>query len=476
MPSTKLIVFELNEVPYKVIEDFANTNPNSQWSKVMKKGARFNVMNDDSGHLHPKISWQTFHRGVIDKVHKIFEFNQNEPETFERYPTFIDILRKQGVKVGCGASIGSYPIPKSMDNIDFYLPDVFSPSCEAYPAYLEPFQRFNTNASQASGRVVRKGLPIGDAIKMLTRWFSLGITAKIVYKIVNQLITERVDRKRIVRRRTIQALLSFDVSLKQVKRFKPGIVTLFSNHVASSMHRYWAAKFEDDFIENKMPRKWRDDYKHEIDYAMEEADYMLKELLNFSKRNPEYLIMCIGSIGQDGIEHEVTYNQLIISDFDKFMTALGFPRYKKLAGMEPLYILELPNKEQCIEFIKTVTKIKIGDYYARATQLNDTQVKVNVAQYNIDFTEANVDGWMKSFASLGLEIEPIQDLAPSTAQHVPESMCLVCHGSLDLSKFSHERIINLTQVTSSILSAFDCKIPKYMPTPDQGLVDSLTYE
>ena len=42
-------------------------------------------------------------------------------------------------------------------------------------------------------------------------------------------------------RRTYQAGLAFDIFINFLQSTKPAFATFFTNHVASSMHRFWAA-------------------------------------------------------------------------------------------------------------------------------------------------------------------------------------------------------------------------------------------
>ena len=145
--TSKIIILELNEVPFSVIDDYAGRHPKSNWAKVVSTAARFDTFNPDTGRLHPKISWQTFHRGVENTVHNIIEYNQSDVEVSRKYPNFWQIARDSGKTIGCGASIGSYPVPSSLVNVAFYLPDPFSPTYDTYPQYLESFQSLNNVAA-----------------------------------------------------------------------------------------------------------------------------------------------------------------------------------------------------------------------------------------------------------------------------------------------------------------------------------------
>ena len=74
----KLIVLEINEVPYRVIDSFVADNPDSKWASVLKRSAKFIAATPDQIQLHPKLSWQTFHRAVPDVEHGFVEYNQKD--------------------------------------------------------------------------------------------------------------------------------------------------------------------------------------------------------------------------------------------------------------------------------------------------------------------------------------------------------------------------------------------------------------
>ena len=474
----KIIVLEINEVPNKVIDSYIADNPDSHWAKVTKRSARFIAATPDQIQLHPKISWQTFHRGVPDQEHGYVEYNQTEAAGKQDYPPVWELLQNAGKEIGCGASIGSYPVPQNTDNIAFYLTDPFAPTFETVPPYLGSFQRLNNMAVQRSGRnVSRGGFGFSQVASLLLNVPRLGITLSTMMKTAKQLVSERTNSVRIVRRRNIQALLTFDVAFKQIKNSKPDFSTIFANHVAANMHRYWAAKFQDDYEVNRMPQEWRDTYGGEIDAAMDEADYMIGQLDKFAKANPEFTILVIASMGQEGIEHEPVFNQLMIGEFDAFMGSLGFSEgdYVKLTGMEPEYVVEFTNEGGLDKFKQICSQIDINGQAPIVKPINDNQTAFLIFQNNIDIDSINVAGKAVSLADAGLQIDKIQDMSGSTAQHIPGGCCFAFNGQSDLSVHSNVNTeYDLVSVTSSIMTALDVEPPAYMKKAVPAVVDALT--
>lgn len=473
----KVIVLELNEVTNRVIDTYISENPSSHLASVVQRSARFVAATPDKIQLHPKVSWQTFHRGVPDHMHGFVEFNQTKAEGKENYPPLWEIITDAGKRIGCGASIGSHPVPENPDNVSFYVTDPFAPSFETVPAYLSSFQRLNNLAVQRSGRNVRRGgFGVSDVSSLLLNLPRLGISFSTIAKTARQLISERLNSVRIVRRRNIQALMTFDVVFNQLKKSRPDFSTIFANHVAACMHRYWAAKFPNDYQVNRMPQEWRDTYAGEIDAAMDEADYMIGKLDKFTKDNPEYTVLVVASMGQEAIEHEVIRNQLIIDDFDAFMHTLGFEsgEYEKLTGMEPEYVVEFKVKDGLKKFEQVCRTTKINGQNPDVKPRNDTQCSFEVFHNNIDFTSISVSGKSTDLGDAGLLIEEIQDMSGSTAQHVSAGCCFVFNGATDLSVHSDlESEVDLVSVTSSILSALDIESSPYMQRPEPAIVNAL---
>ena len=59
MEMRKLIVLEINEVPYKVYDHFISKNPTSLLAKVLNESAQYITKSTDQGELHPWSTWPT---------------------------------------------------------------------------------------------------------------------------------------------------------------------------------------------------------------------------------------------------------------------------------------------------------------------------------------------------------------------------------------------------------------------------------
>ena len=74
---TKILIYELNEVPRKLFELYVEKYPNSAFSYFKKKGLVLDTFTKDDGELHPWSTWPTVHRGVYNFDHEIRFINQD---------------------------------------------------------------------------------------------------------------------------------------------------------------------------------------------------------------------------------------------------------------------------------------------------------------------------------------------------------------------------------------------------------------
>ena len=119
-----------------------------------------------------------------------------------------------------------------------------------------------------NGRNVSKGFAVKDAARFPIKSKQLGLTTKTFLELTNQLLTEQLNSDRVVRRRTSQTQIAFDLYFRQLTKTNPDISFFFTNHVASSMHRYWPTVFPEDYEEGKFDKLWRDRWAQEIPFTL----------------------------------------------------------------------------------------------------------------------------------------------------------------------------------------------------------------
>src|ERR671913_1523940 len=95
-----IVLFELNEVPWEILDDYVAARPGSELARVLDRSHSFTSMAADRGHLSPWTTWPTLHRGVNDEQHMIASFGQDRRRFDRRFPPILSLLHDARVSVG----------------------------------------------------------------------------------------------------------------------------------------------------------------------------------------------------------------------------------------------------------------------------------------------------------------------------------------------------------------------------------------
>ena len=460
----KIIFFELNEVPYKIIHHFCKLYPESNLAKVLATGQKYETFSEDDGHLSPWITWPTVHRGVTNTKHFISDFGQDLNDQEKQYPAIWNILAQKGVKVGLFGSLHTYPMPERVEDFSFYVPDTFAAGSECFPKKLETFQKFNLSMARESSRVVSSKIPAKDAIKFLMKLPDLGFRFKTAADIAGQIVDERVNKWKVVRRRTYQSVIGFEIFYKQLIKTKPDFSTFFTNHVASSQHRYWAAAFPEDYENLKLGREWMETYNGEIVYTMKKADEMIGRLLNFIEKNSEYSLWILSSMGQQAVEAREIYTDLFVTNGKKFMDNfnLGNGNYELKPSMVPQFNVQV-HVDRRNEFEEKLNSFRINDQPIHSRQKAEGFYSLDIGFPNLDESKIKIE-LMGQFIPLehsGMENVKIQDRCGATAYHIPQGS-LIIYSPSHVKSSGDISTISTTDIAPSILRNFNIAIPDYM--------------
>lgn len=460
---SKIILIELNEVPFRVIDYYTSKYPDSKLAKILRVSDQIETKTDDQGHLHPWSTWPTLHRGVDNTVHHIKDIGENLGELNNTYPPIWQLLVKNGIKVGVCGSLHSYPIPENVNDYEFYIPDPFAWGSETHPKKLEPFQAFNLAMVNESARNVNSGINKKAALKLGISLPNLGVRVKTIGAVAKQLLDERLAPWKVTRRRSYQSIMAFDIFLNQLKKNKPQFCTFFSNHVAATMHRYWAATFPEDYDEYLLSDEWREKYSGEIDYAMGKFDEFLGDILQFIEDNSEYKLVIASSMGQKSTKAMEQKSELLAKDLPKFFQALGFEDndYEILPAMHPQYNAAFKDDSKRSELVQKLKQFDIkGEGIDSRTKENGF-ISIDLGHVNLEEYDVLFDGKSINIQDYGLVNEPIQDEASGTAYHIPEGILLIYkHGENLNTERRHG--INSKAIAPSILKNFNIQPLDYM--------------
>ena len=464
----KVILFELNEVPYKVIHHFCKLYPESNLAKVLSKGRKYETFAEDMGHLSPWITWPTVHRGVTNEKHFISDFGQDLNEQEKQFPAIWNLLAKNRVKVGLFGSLHTYPLPGSIDNFSFYVPDTFAAGSECFPKKLESFQNFNLAMARDSSRVVSNKIPGKEAINFLMKLPDMGLRFRTATDIATQLVDERINKWKVVRRRTYQSVIGFDIFYKQLETHKPDFVTFFTNHVASSQHRYWAAAFPDEYESLKLGREWIETYNGEIVYTMKKADQMIGRLVKFIENNPDYSLWILSSMGQQAVEAKEIYTDLFVTNAKKFMDNfdLGMNSYELKPSMVPQFNVQI-QVDKRKEFEEKLATFRINGQQIQSRQKAEGFYSLDIGFPNLEKSKIKIElmGQVVPLEHSGMENVKIQDRCGATAYHIPQGSLIIYAPARGLNG-NDIAMISTTDVAPTILRNFNIPVPAYM---DKGI-------
>ena len=463
----KIVLFEMNEVPFKILDQFIRWAPDSVMASRLPGCQQFGTLTQDVSPLTPWMTWPGVHRGVNDECHRITEFGQDLSEIDRAFPPLWEFLRRNGVRVGMFGSLHSYPMPTDLDGYDFYIPDTFAAGSECFPKKVSVFQEFNLSMARESARNVQRGVPWAKALQVLASAPELGLKMNTLASVAGQLLSERAEKWKVVRRRTFQSVLAFDIFMKQLERTKPGFTTFFTNHVASSMHRFWAASFPEEYDEMGFDDEWIRTYRQEIDWTMRMADKMFGRLVAFADRNPDFQIWVATSMGQAATKAEEVATQLYIRDLPKFMGVLGFEAqdWSLRPAMLPQHnVAVTPGLES--KFREAMGGFAIDGKPVQFRQRESGFFSIDMGQTGVDESRhaATLHGRKMSFDSLGLHNQEIQDKSGSSAYHIPEG-CLFIYDPKDRAVKKDRPVMGNLEIAPTIIRNFGIRPPDYMQKP-----------
>jgi hypothetical protein len=471
----RVIVYELNEVPLRILDWFAAKNPKSAIGRLMRRSRVIQSVAQDEGGLSPWITWPTLHRGVLNTAHTIHDFGQDLRDINRDFPSVWEILARGGRKVGMFGSLHSYPLPAKLDDYAFYVPDTFAAGPECFPEKFEAFQGFNLAMVDRSGRNVSSGIALNGLAKFLASAPGLGLRGVTVAKLAGQLAAERLQPRRVVRRRTSQVQIAFDFFLKELRRTEPEVSFFFTNHLASSMHRYWPALFPQDYTDKFWTEEWAGHWGGEIGFATREASAQIGHLMRFVENDPRYTLAVMTSMGQAALANydDLIRTVLTFKDIRQFMRLMGIAddEWRRERAMVPLYTVGVTPQlaEVFAERARSVTvngqplSVEPRGYGVYRLELGNNNL--DEAAIDIRFGDRRV-----TLAEAGMQNENTQDEASCYGYHVPEgSLVLYDPARAGSAADAGRASVSTLEIAPALLANFGVDRPGYMVAPTAPL-------
>ena len=472
--SKRIILFELNEVPFRIIDQFCRWHPESGFATRLDEFQQFETVTQEVGYLSPWRTWPSVHRGVNDAKHFIYDFGQDLTDVDKAFPPVWRLLAQAGISTGVCGSLHTYPLPKDLDNYAFYLPDTFAAGSECFPNKLDVFQRFNLTMARESGRNVSRHIPWKESLSLLANAPELGFKLSTALDVGMQLLSERQKNWLKVRRRTYQVVLAFDVFMKQLQDTRPQFCSFFTNHVASSLHRFWAAAFPDEYQEFGFDDAWVETYSKEIDFTMQKFDGFFRRLMAFVDANPEFALWVTTSMGQAATKAQPLETQLYVKDLTKFMAAMGFEKdeWSRMPAMLPQVNVRLV-ETRAAAYRDALENLVIDGWPVQFRQADHGFFSIDLGHCNLHEKPqfCQYRGKTVSYESMSLENVEIEDKSNTTAYHIPQG-CLLVYDPLrpkrgkDAPKSPATRTkISTLDIAPTILKNYSVPIPDYMQKP-----------
>lgn len=469
MAPRKILFFELNEVPFRVVDTYCQRHPRSNLARLLPRASQWETFTEDDVALSPWITWPTLHRGVTVADHGIHNFGQPLDEVDEKFPPIWQLVAGAGRRAGVFSSLHSYPLPEDLEAYDFFVPDPFAPEARCWPESVETFQRFNLAMSRASARNVDAGLAKKEAIDLLLKAPGLGLGPATGLKVAGQLLDERRDPAKRMRRRTFQTILSFDIFRKLLRDRQPDFVSVFTNHVASCMHRFWAAAYPDDYDEMGYQPAWIAQFADEIDWSMARFDDALGQVVAFVDRHPEYQLFVLSSMGQAATDALPFKTQLYITDLARFAEGIGLrpDEWSTRPAMLPeVNFVVVPDK--VVGMRNLLSTFRIDDKPVSVTEEADGFFSVAVGHPDLHDKPqvAQLGDRDVAFGALGMEIVAAEfGTGTSCAYHVPEGIGLR-YDPQDAAPDGSRKRLSTLEFAPYVLRNFGIEVPAYMKPLD----------
>lgn len=457
----KIILFELNEVPFRVMDEFCKQHPQSVFAKIRPFCHEYITCAEDTGLLEPWITWPSVHRGVSNQKHQIHDYNQNLAKVNEQFPPIWQILCENQISTGVFSSLHSYPLPADISNYSFFIPDPFAPTSDCHPESISVFQEFNLSMARISGKNVSSKMLVKPAARMLINARSLGLKPRTFYDIGQQLCHEIVNPFVVRRRRTYQSVLSFDVFIELLAQKRPQFATYFTNHVASSMHRYWGATFPEDFQKEKLDTSWQKVHKDEINFAMQKFNTFLERLITFIDKSNEYKLIILGSMGQAATNVRPVKTMVMLKNVERFLNKMGLEtgEWQVMPAMVPQFNIVVDSSKRA-GFKVALSSLKVDGQSVKYRENEDGFFSLDFFFENIQSKSVNILDSTYDFEEVGLKAEELQDQISNTGWHIPEGAMLVYDGKS--KQGAKEKRVSTLAICPSILQHFNVDVPSYM--------------
>ena len=429
MDRHQLVVVEANEVPLRIIRDLAPSGRMPFLAGLLEQGTlvETEVTEDLPRDLYPSQTWASLNTGVPWSVHGVYWYGDPKPV---EHPLYWQIAARSGRSVGLVNTLHSSPLATQCADGDyrFVIPDCFAGDESTLPATYGTFQRANLSLTGANSRrvVLRPGA--ADLARLALSLPRLGLrpaTILALGRLVAGVARGSVPRERL---RFGQFLVQRDLFLRLLERHRPDLAILFTNHVASAMHRYWYALYPQDFGQQHYGDEWVARYRDEIPAALVLLDRFLGELGVWCEANNRTLVV-VSSMGQGPSDRLDTGDRFeaVVADGTRFLASVGIEGgFRVLGSMNPQLTLSCDDPERASQVAAALSGVEAGPVFWDVDRTGDV-VTLTYQIEVVDGETVRVGGVRRQARSIGVDVYPIDD--HSSGRHIPRGILGVANSA-----------------------------------------------
>jgi len=243
----------------------------------------------------------------------------------------------------------------------------------------------------------------------------------------------------------------------------------FTNHVASSMHRFWPATFPEDYSKPFWDETWASKWNGEIPFAMGEADLQIRDLMKFVESDQRYALVVVTSMGQAAVDDvaSLVRTQLNFADLRAFMRLLGIPddQWRRERAMVPIYMVNVAPRFTDV-FIDRLRQVYINGDSLSVILRGEGVFHIKLGQPNLDTKSIKVTymGRPVTLLEAGMTNLDIQDEADSNAYHIPQGS-LIYYNPSARSLRAARRSVSTLEFAPAVLRNFAVELPSHMARP-----------
>jgi len=452
MPERQVLLYELNEVPWLVVDRFVQRSPACWLASVLRRAQTFTTLCNDPNPLEPWRTWPTFHTGLTSNEHRSLDLGQ-DPTTFGGEPIW-DTVARQGYKVGVFGPLQSWPA-RTYESGGFYVPDTFARSPECVPASLTEVQRFNLRLTRENLFSADAPLPRETMVQVPGAFFHAGVRLATCGRLARHVCLEVLDRRNKAGRSTMQAEIMFDIFMHQMREHDPRFGIFFTNHVAGMMHRYWADAMA--AFGEKAPYAIDPVHATMVWKAMEMFDRHLRELETWVASGNDRVVMVASSMGQGPIPYQPIAKYLVLRDAVRMLDVLGCRAADVGLAMYPAYSLRFRSDVDAESARSRIRGLRLeGEAVFQNFRRSGSTLHFDIASPAQSEMSLITNGTGSAFTFEDLGIVARERLGgTNTAHHIPEGI-LFMFGAGIVADASRPNIDSRT-VRSRILDLLGCK-------------------